>query len=130
MIVLLLTALLSISQMSESEQKETGIDRLSVEEKQQLDLWLVKSMPKPPPPPVVQKNKIAHGEFAITGTKDLGRFITLDNGITYDIPSRSRKKTMSWKVGEKVRIVEPVRPTNYKLDNIDRDQEIGGKIAK
>ena len=119
-----------IAEMSESERKDAGIEKLTPEEKHALDLWIAKVMPKPALPPVIEKRKIVHGEFAIKETKDFGRFITLENGVTYEFPSRTRKKTMAWKVGEKVRVIEPVRPVNYKLENLDHDQTVGGKIAQ
>lgn len=116
--------------MSPEEQKTCGIEKLSPEEKTALDAWVIKQTSTQVQQPVqVQSHKILHGEFAIASTVNLGRFITLDNGITYDIPSRSRKKTMAWKVGDTVRLVEPVLPTNYKLENLAHKQTIGAKIA-
>lgn len=123
-------ALVQLADMTESEKKEAGIDKLTPDEKHALDLWIAKVMPKPSAPPVVEKHKVVHGEFLIKEAKDFGRFITLDNGITYEFPSRTRKKTMAWKVGEKVRVIEPIRPVNYKLENLDHDQTVGGKITQ
>ncbi len=125
---------ISIATMNQEEQKECGIDKLSTEEKLSLDMWLITKLPPAAPvtpasQPKIHKHKILHGDFAVTNTVQLGRFITLDNGVTYDIPSRSRKKTMAWKVGDKVRLVEPVIPVNYKLENIAKKQTIGAKIA-
>lgn len=120
---------LSLGSMAEPDQKLCGLEKLSSEEKQALDAWLAKTAPQPAPKPVQEKGKIMHGEFAVTANINLGRFITLDNGLTYDIPSRSRKKTMGWKVGDKVRLVEPVRPTNYKLENTAQKNTIGAKVS-
>ncbi len=117
-----------IAKMSEQEQKACGIEKLSAEEKQALNTWLAKEL-SAPKAPVLEKTKIVHGEFLITQNLDLGRFLTLENGITYDIPSRSRKKTMAWKTGDKIRLVEPVRPTNFKLENIEQKVTIGAKIS-
>lgn len=122
---------ISIAQMNETEQKTCGIEKLSPEEKHALDTWLAaQKLPEQPKlQPVTQKSKITHGEFAITANQDLGRYIMLDNGLTYEFPSRSRKKTMAWKVGEKVKVVEPVRPVTFKLENVVQNQTIGGKAV-
>jgi hypothetical protein len=121
---------LSLTGMTEEEQKSCGILQLNAEQKQSLDAWLQKQVAPPQPPVRIEKHKIVHGEFLIIENVNLGRFITLDNGVTYDIPSRTRKKTMSWKVGDKVQVVEPIHPTNYKLENKNGKQTIGAKIAK
>jgi hypothetical protein len=115
---------LSISSMSEEEQKSCGIERLSVEEKKALDAWLARVEPPK------TSSKVVHGEFAVVENIKLGRFIKLDNGITYDIPSRSRKKTMGWKPGEKVRVVEQIRSPHYKLEFVAEKMTIGAKVAK
>lgn len=123
-----------VASMNEADQKACGIEKLTAEEKQALDAWLInQEFAKQAPQTIVkaqpQNNKIQHGEFAVQANDKMGRFITLENGIVYDIASRSRKKTMSWKVGDKVRLIEPVRPTNYKLENVAQKQTIGAKIA-
>ena len=112
---------LTLSTMSEADQKTCGIEKLSPEEKQALDGWLAKATT----PPIQEKGKIQHGEFAVTAN-----VITLENGVIYDIPSRSRKKTMGWKVGDKVRLQEPIRTPHFKLENIANKQTIGAKISK
>lgn len=120
---------ISLAKMNEADQKACGIEKLTAEEKQALDTWLTQQTPKEIVKAQPQKNKIQHGEFAVQANDKMGRFITLENGIVYDIASRSRKKTMSWKVGDKVRLIEPVRPVNYKLENIAQKQTIGAKVA-
>ncbi|MCE5295046.1 MAG: hypothetical protein LLF94_10615 [Chlamydiales bacterium] len=136
LILLFITATLgldavNVASMSTDEQKACGIEKLSLEERTALDSWLEKQMPAPKPAHIAQlhKSKIQHGQFSVTENTKLGRFITLDNGVIYDIPSRSRKKTMGWKVGDKVSLVEPIYPTNYKLENVAQKQTIGAKIA-
>ncbi len=122
---------LSLTNMSEDEQKACGIAHLSSDEKQSLDAWLAKQqLPTQKPAPILDSSKIVHGEFTVVSNVNLGRFITLNNGITYDIPSRSRKKTMSWKVDDKVSLVEPINPTNFKLQNLAQKHAIGAKISK
>ncbi len=118
----------TIATMSEQEIKACGIEKLTAEEKEALEAWISKQTPKVKAP-VLEKNKVVHGEFIVKENVNLGRFITLDNGITYDIPSRSRKKTMAWKINDKIRLIEPVRPTNFKLENLEQKQTIGAKIA-
>jgi len=119
---------LSLQEMSEQEQKVCGIEKLSPEEKHALDTWLTKQTT--PQVAIAQKNKILHGEFAVKATQDLGRFVTLDNGISYEITSRSRKKTMAWKTGETVRLIEPIRKISYKLENRTQKQTVAGKKAE
>ncbi len=132
LITLLLTAhalsAATLSTMTEDEQKTCGIATLTAEQKEALNSWLQKETP-PPPAPITKSSKVKHGEFIVTSNINMGRFITLSNGITYDIPSRSRKKTMSWKVDDKVQLVEPIRATNFKLENISQKQTIGAKIS-
>lgn len=117
-----------LATMSEAEQKACGLDKLSLEEKAALNSWVAKQLPPATPP--VKKGKIEYGEFLITSNEKMGRFIILENGITYDIPSRSRKKTMGWKAGDKVTLVETVREPHFKLENIVQKQKIGAKRAK
>lgn len=117
-----------LATMTEADQKACGIEKLTPEERQALSVWVKNQIPQQPAP-VTKSSKLEHGEYAITKNESLGRYITLENGSTYDIPSRSRKKTMGWKVGDKVRIFEPVRPINYKLENLDKKVTIGAKIA-
>lgn len=125
----LFSAPLSLATMDAADQKACGIEKLSGEEKQALESWLAKQAPEPAVKAQTQSSKILHGEFAVQANDNMGRFITLENGIVYDIASRSRKKTMSWKAGDKVRLIEPVRPTNYKLENLQQKQTIGAKVA-
>jgi len=120
---------LSTAQMTEEEQKACGIALLSDEQKSALNSWLDKATTPPPPAPITKSSKVHHGEFVVTANINMGRFITLNNGITYDIPSRSRKKTMGWKVDDKVRLVEPIHPTNFKLENTAQKQKVGAKIS-
>ena len=123
----------NLALMSADEQKACGIEKLSPEERTALGSWIEKQTPAPKPvslpAPKLHKSKIQHGQYTVTENTKLGRFITLDNGIIYDIPSRSRKKTMGWKVGDKVSLVEPIYPTNYKLENVAQKQTIGAKVA-
>ena len=117
----------SLAQMTPDEQKACGIAALTSEQKEALESWLANAKEKPQP--TLKSSKIHHGEFVVTANIKMGRFITLNNGITYDIPSRSRKKTMGWKVDEKVLLIEPVHPTNFKLENVSQKQTIGAKIS-
>lgn len=117
-----------LSTMSEAEQKACGIEKLSQEEKAALNSWIAAQVPPPAPP--VKKGKIEYGEFAIASNEKMGRFIVLENGDSYDIPSRSRKKTMGWKAGDKVLLVETVRDPHFKLENLAQKQKIGAKRAK
>jgi hypothetical protein len=110
----------SIDTMSESELKETGISKLSADEKKALSAWLAKSEP---PKPVIEKGKIVHGQQKITDVIELGRFVTLENGKVYDIHSRSRKKTMTWKVGDTLRILETVKAPSYRLENVSQKKQ-------
>lgn len=119
---------LSLEQMSEQEKQACGIEKLSSEEKQALQSWLIKQ--EKPQTPQQQKNKLLHGEFTVKATQDLGRFITLENDVTYEIHSRSRKRTMAWKVGETVRLIEPIRRVSYKLENRTQKQTVSAKAAE
>ncbi len=118
----------SLTTMTEEEQKACGIATLTAEQKDALNAWLQKQTP-PPPAPITKSSKVKHGEFVVTSNINMGRFISLSNGVTYDIPSRSRKKTMSWKVDDKVELIEPIHPTNFKLENLSQKQKIGAKIS-
>jgi hypothetical protein len=117
--------------MSQEAQKTCGIERLNTDEKQALNNWLEKHQAEHTKrPTILVSSKIAHGEFTVVHNDVMGRFISLSNGITYDIPSRARKKTMSWKAGDKICLVEPINPTNFKLENLAQKHTIGAKIAK
>lgn len=118
----------SLSTMTEDEQKACGIAALTTEQKDALNAWLQKQTP-PPTAPITKSSKVKHGEYVVTSNIKMGRYIALSNGITYDIPSRSRKKTMSWKVDDKVQLIEPIHPTNFKLENVSQKQTIGAKIS-
>lgn len=111
---------ISIDTMSETELKETGIGKLSEDEKKALCTWLAKNeLPKP----VIEKGKIVHGQLKITDVIELGRYVTLENGKVYDINSRSRKKTMAWKVGDTVRVLETIKAPSYKLENSSQKKQ-------
>jgi hypothetical protein len=114
-----------IDQMNEEEKKACGIEKLSTEEKGELDKWVTKQITVVAP--LVEKGKIVHGTFKITEVKNLGHFVVLDNGFSYDIFSRSRKKTMAWKVGDEVELAEPIKRKSFKIKNISRKQTVAAK---
>ena len=117
---------LSIDTMSEAELKETGIAKLTDDEKKALRGWLVKNEP---PQPLIEKDKIVHGILKVTDVVELGRFVTLDNGHTYDIYSRSRKKTLAWKLGDTIRLLEQIKAPSYKLENVSKKkQTVSAKV--
>src|SRR5574338_1317570 len=114
---------LSIDGLGEQEIKAFGLEKLSTEEKAALNSWLVaKTAPQAP-----ENGKIVHGEFTIVDVKELGRFVLLENGQLYDVTSRSRKKTVEWKPGDKVRVIEPIKLTSYKLEHISKKQTVAAK---
>jgi len=115
---------LGIDAMNEQERKACGIEKLTNDEKNALNAWFEAKMPAPAVEKVLGPNL---GEFTITDVQELGHFISLDNGMTFNIHSRSRKRTMAWKKGEKVRLVEPQRLRSFKLTNSTKKQTVSAK---
>ena len=113
--------------MNDAEKKNSGIQKLSSEEITALETWFKAQTPVKPNPSV--GDTIEHGSFTITAVIDLGHFVKLDNGLSYDIYSRSRKKTMAWKVGDTVELVEPVKRKSYRITNKSRKQTVAAKEA-
>ncbi len=116
----------TIDAMNETESKACGIEKLTTQEKQALNVWLEAKVPQT----AVAVEKVQGpnlGEYSINDVQDLGHFITLDNGMSFNIYSRSRKRTMAWKKGEKVRLVEPIRLRSFKLTNVNKKQMVSAK---
>jgi hypothetical protein len=112
----------SIDSMNDIEIKACGIEKLSKEEKLALNAWIEAQIPK-----VQEVQKPNLGEYEITDVEALGQFITLSNGLHVNVHARSRKRTMAWKKGEKVRLVEPNRARSFKLTNLSKKQTVSAK---
>lgn len=113
--------------MSDAEKKACGIEKLSSDEKTALQTWFAAKTALKSQAAV--GDKIEHGSFTITEVIELGHYVKLDNGLSYDIYSRSRKKTMAWKVGDTIELVEPVKRKSYKLTNKSKKQTVAAKEA-
>lgn len=116
---------ITLDTMSEECKIACGIQRLSSKEKEALQTWLSEQNTSKTLP--VHKNKIVHGIFAITEVRDLGRFVLLENNLLLDVYSRSRKKTLTWKAGDKIELVEPIKAKSFKMKNISKNQSVSAK---
>jgi hypothetical protein len=70
------------------------------------------------------------GTFAVTENLQQGHFITLQNGVTYDVSKRYRKITSGWKSTDNIRVIELKKGSRYRLENVATNQHVRAKVAK
>jgi len=64
----------------------------------------------------------------ITENKESGTWVTLDNGMTFEIPIVLRKKSINWKVGDKILLEKGKRDNWYKITNSTRKESIRARL--
>jgi hypothetical protein len=105
--------------MSEEDKKRVGFEKLSTEERANLEEWVQANSQLPAP-----KEEIVQCE--ITDMQDDG-MITLSDGETYEVFSSYRKKVKKWAKGDAVRLIPSKRTNSYKLEHIELNQPVGVK---
>jgi hypothetical protein len=110
-----------LTTMSPEDRKACGLDKLSSAEMTSLDSWIQKTCPCSKTPKTLPKNCI--GESTLSTTEEEGHFLTLANGVKYEIPLWSaKKKTRHWEVGDAIRILKTKKDDWVRLENRTQDQ--------
>jgi hypothetical protein len=101
------------SKMDQRSRRATGIFKLSAAEKIALESWITTGS-------INVECEIA----SLTGEPLL---LTTKTGDVYEVAARFAKRTMSWRAGDKVYIVQSKKPIWYRIQHSVADSTIGVK---
>ena len=76
------------------------------------------------------KNEIPENSFHIREIRENGRFIALENGALYKIPTALRKTVQGWNPGDILRIEPTARSNWVRLTNVISNESVLAKVEK
>lgn len=81
-----------------------------------------------PAAPQAQTATPIEQEATITENRDGGKFLTLDNGQTFEVPTVLKRKAANWQLGDKVVVEKGSGEHWYKLYNETRNEKMRARI--
>ncbi len=86
--------------------------------------------PKPVKTPKTPKTRALQGTFQVTQVDPQGQYVTLQNGMKYEISKRYRKYTMGWKSGDMIKVWSDKDPKNARLESVSSGKTVKATTAK
>jgi hypothetical protein len=76
------------------------------------------------------KKEIPENSFVVSEIRENGRFIALENGALYKVPTALRKKVQSWNRGDILRVEPTMRSSWVRLTNVISNESVLAKVEK